>query len=97
MTQDEIQKQIQDNVDKKEKRYNKTELSIAHRWAVNNAVPLAIAKFPPSKKAGLETNEDYQQEILKWRDWFIDMDREWMMENMSEEIIPIADKNEFSI
>ena len=97
MTFEEQQKQIQNNVDNKVKRYNKTELSIAVRWATNNAVQMAITKLPPSKKAALDTNEDYQTEIIKWRNWFIEMDREWMMANMDETIIPITDKNEFEV
>lgn len=96
-TPEEIQKQIQENVDKKVKRWNKTELSIAGRWACNLAVQMAITKLPPSKKAALDTDEDYQTEIRKWRDWFIEMDREWMMSNFEpEDIISITDKNEFS-
>ena len=87
MTFEEQQKQIQNNVDNKEKRYNKTELSIQHRWAVNNAVQLAVA----NKSVKSPEKKDYTDLIIEWRDWFIEMDREWMAANTQEEIIPITE------
>ena len=87
MNQDEIQKNIEKNVANKEKRYNKTELSIQHRWAVNNAVQLAVA----NKSVKSPEKKDYTDLIIEWRDWFIEMDREWMAANTQEEIIPITE------
>ena len=87
MTFEEQQKQIQNNVDNKVKRYNKTELSIQHRWAVNCAVQMAVA----DKSVKSPQKKDYTDLILEWRDWFIEMDREWMAANTQEEIIPITE------
>ena len=82
MNQDDIQKNIEKNVANKEKRYNKTELSIAVRWSTNCAIQMLTEEQKKDWKI-----EDLFYKIGQLRDKFIEMDREWMMDNMSEEII----------
>ena len=92
MNQDEIQKNIEKNVANKEKRYNKTELSIAVRWSTNCAIQMLTEEQKKDWKI-----EDLFYKIGQLRDKFIEMDRAYMLDNMDETIIPITDKNEFEV
>jgi hypothetical protein len=77
----------------KEKRYNKTEISIAGRWATNCAIQI----IPDRMKETLFATDKIKSTITELRDWFIDIDRAYMLDNMDETIIPITDKNEFEV
>jgi len=67
---DEKQKGIKDAV----KRQSKTEMSIGLRWALNCAV-----NFVPEKDKG--TAKGFRL-VEKWYEKFMDLDRNYMLENM---------------
>jgi hypothetical protein len=93
MNQEEIQKNIEKNVANKEKRFNKTELSIQHRWAVNNAV--SVLELWSDDLGNIEK---YKEKIKEWRDWFIETDKEWMDSMMPQEEIKYEEiKSDFEI
>jgi len=70
----EKQQRITEAIKKKEKRFNRQELSINISWSINNAV-----NFLPEKLKG--TDEGLEM-VKKWYPKFLELYREWMMENM---------------
>ena len=76
MYQNNIQAKIDKAIANKEKRYNKTELSINVSWAINNAV-----NFLPEKLKGTEEGLAL---VRKYYPVFIEEYRSWMLENLPD-------------
>jgi len=74
----EKQQRITEAIKKKEKRFNRQELSINISWSINNAV-----NFLPEKLKG--TDEGLEM-VKKWYPKFLELYRDWMLENMPMEI-----------
>lgn len=79
MSNYQIQKRIEENIRRKELREQKTNLSIQISWAINNAV-----NFVPEKLKGKKEGFNL---VKKWFPKFIDLYREWMMENIPTELL----------
>jgi len=86
MSNYQIQKRIEENIRRKELREQKTNLSIQISWAINNAV-----NFVPEKLKGKKEGFNL---VKKWFPKFIDLYREWMMENIPTELLDGKDKIE---
>ena len=71
------QQSIRKMFDEKQKRQTKTEISIGFRWAVNCAI-----NFLPEQLKG--TDQGFG-EVKKWIDYFVGLDREFMLDNMPQE------------
>ncbi len=70
------QKKIEEAIKKKEVRQSKTELSIGFRWAIN----VTIA-FMPEDLRGTKKGFSF---IEKWYPKFQELDREYMLDHISE-------------
>lgn len=89
---DEKQKRIDVAIKNKEVRQSKTEMSIGFRWAVNCAI-----NFLPEKEKG--TSAGFKK-VEKWYPKFMDLDRNYMIENMPLEILnqpPKLNRQDFAI
>ncbi len=75
-------KRIDSAIQKKEIRQTKTEISIGFRWSVN----VAVAFLPNKLKC---TPKGFKQ-VEKWYPKFIDLDRNYMLENLPIESIKIT-------
>jgi len=83
MSYEDREKLIQERIKKKDIRQNKTELSIGFRWAVNCAIA-----FLPEKLKG--TDEGFKQ-VKKWQEEFTNIDREFMIDNLPQDVIEVTD------
>ena len=79
------QEKIDKAVKNKERHYTKTELSILVSWAINNAVN-TLPKTANKEHWG----EDMKKAIIERYPWFIELYREWMMDNLPVEYEPIS-------
>ena len=70
----EIQKKRDDRIKQKDARYNKVELSIEHRWAVNSALSLLFGLIIPA--------EEKWELVKQWTEKIIEYDRNYMLESM---------------
>jgi hypothetical protein len=74
MTNEQIrQNKIDEAIKNKEKRLDQTSLSILISWAINNATQTLTEK----------DKADWQTKIAERYQYFIDLYREWMLENAS--------------
>ena len=80
------QQKIEQRVQEKRKRENKTDISIGFRWAVN----CAIASMPEKDKSKDDWLDIVKSRTQKIQEW----DTEYMLDNMPKEINQENNENE---
>lgn len=82
--EDKIEKAQERKAEYIEKAQDRKELSIAYFNAVNSAI--AIANGPHGEK--INELEVMQEQIIHWRDWFLEEWRKWDSKDITDKINP---------